>query len=80
MRPYLSQISGVLPARGVSFQGVVDVIGSNIIPHVREFLMSKYPGLLILELPGASRDYGTTAVNLTIPVGLSCPAGTTQVR
>jgi hypothetical protein len=42
-------------------------------------LMRKNPGKLILELPGAPRDYDITDVNLKIPAGLSCPAGTTQV-
>jgi hypothetical protein len=77
LRPYLGQISGTLPAYGVSFQGVVDTIGSTTVPNVQSFLMNTYPGQLILELPGASQDYGTTGVQLSIPGAMSCPAGTT---
>jgi hypothetical protein len=79
LRPYLSQISGVFPNANSSFQGVVDTIGSIKVPNVQAFLMNKYPGNLILELPGASKDNGITNVNLNIPAGMSCPAGTTQV-
>lgn len=77
LRPYLSQIGGTLPAYGVSFQGVVDTIGSTTVPNVQGFLMNKYPGQLILELPGASQDYGVTGVQLTMPGAMSCPRGTT---
>jgi hypothetical protein len=38
--------------------------------NVQTDLMLLYPGLLILELPGAPRDYGTTAVTLTLPTAL----------
>lgn len=79
LRPYLSQISGVFPNVNASFQGAVDVIGSTTVPNVQAFLMSKNPGDLILELPGASQDYGVTAATLTIPSAMNCPAGTTQV-
>jgi hypothetical protein len=77
LRPNLSQISGTFPGPGVSFQGVVDTIGSTTVPNVQGTLMNRYPGDLILELPGASQDYGVTNVQLTIPAGMNCPAGTT---
>ena len=79
LRPYLNQISGVFPNVNASFQGVVDVIGSRTVPNVQAFLMSKNPGDLILELPGASKDNGVTAATLTVPAGFPCPSGTTQV-
>ena len=85
LRPYLSQISGVFPNVNASFQGVVDVIGGAPPPgfppnsNVQTDLMSLNPGNLILELPGAPKDYGVTAVTLTIPAALNCPTGTTQV-
>jgi hypothetical protein len=41
--------------------------------------MNKYPGKFIAELPGATRDYGSTAVTLTVPNGVGCPTGTVQV-
>lgn len=79
LRPYIGQISGVFPNVGVSFQGLVDTIGSTTIPNVQSFLMNTYPGLFIVELPGATQDYGTTAVTLTVPSGVGCPTGTVQV-
>jgi hypothetical protein len=41
--------------------------------------MTLNPGNLIIELPGATMDYGTTAVTLTLPTAVGCPAGTTMV-
>ncbi len=79
LRPYISQISGVFPGPNISFQGVVETIGSTAVPNVQGYLMGRFPGNLILELPGASRDYGITSVNLTIPASMTCPAGTTKV-
>jgi hypothetical protein len=85
LRPYLNQISGVFPNVNASFQGVVDVIGGAPPPgfpansNVRSDLMTEYHGDLILELPGATRDYGVTPVTLTVPSGFPCPFGTTQV-
>ena len=38
--------------------------------------MDLYPGQLILELPGASKGYGTTSVTLTLPAVLDCPDNT----
>jgi hypothetical protein len=79
LRPFIGQISGVFPNAGVSFQGVVDTIGSTAIPNVQSFLMNKNPGQFIAELPGATRDYGSTAVTLTLPNGVNCPTGTALV-
>jgi len=75
----VGKISGVFPNVGVSFQGLVDTVGSTTIPNVQRFLMNKYPGKFIAELPGATRDYGSTAVTLTVPNGVGCPTGTVQV-
>jgi hypothetical protein len=76
LRPYLSQISGVFSNVNASFNGIVDVIGAKTgqVPagfppdsNVQQDLMTLNPGMLILELPGATKDYGVTAVTLTIP-------------
>lgn len=77
LRPDLSEISGTFPSVGTGFEGIVDSIGSTDVPNVQGFLMSKYPGDLIIELPGASKDYGITPVQITGPSGMSCPEGTT---
>ena len=79
LRPFIGQISGVFPNVGASFQGLVDTIGSTTVPNVQSFLMNTYPNLFIVELPGATQDYGTTAVTLTVPNGVGCPTGTVQV-
>jgi len=78
LRPYIGQISGIFPLVGVSFQGVVDIIGSTAIANVQQYLMSLYPGLLILELPGAKQDYGVTDVTLQVPQAVGCPEGTDE--
>ncbi|MGH9434138.1 MAG: hypothetical protein ACRD3T_21630, partial [Terriglobia bacterium] len=82
LRPFLNDVSGVFPDVGASFHGIVDVIGGpppSGFANVRVFLMSRYPGDLILELPGAPKDYGVTNVIVTAPTALGCPAGTTEV-
>ena len=82
LRPFINQISGVFPNVNASFQGVVDIVGGTPPPgytNVQTGLMALYPGNLIVELPGASQDYGVTAVTLTVPNGVGCPAGTVQV-
>ena len=84
-RQYLNQISGVFPNAGASFQGVSEIIGGapvSAFPNlpVQQGLMASYPGMLILELPGG-QDLGVngTAVTLTVPTAVGCPAGTSQV-
>lgn len=68
LRPYLNQISGVLPNVYYSFTGIVDVIGGEpppgfpARPNVQTDLSQLNPGKLILLLPGAPQDFGTTAV------------------
>ncbi len=63
LRPYLGQISGT--AGGVSFSGITDVIGSNVVPNVRDVLQNRNPGILILELPSSTSDLGVVNVTLT---------------
>jgi RHS repeat-associated protein len=58
-----------------SFSGITDVIGSSAVPNVRNFLIQKNPNALILELVNGS-DQGVTTVQLTVPGGQACPAGT----
>jgi RHS repeat-associated protein len=82
LRPFINQISGVFPNVNASFQGLVDIVGGTPPPGftiVQTGLMTLNPGKLIVELPGASQDYGVTAVTLTVPSGVGCPAGTVQV-
>jgi RHS repeat-associated protein len=79
LRPFINQVSGVFPKVNASFQGLVDTIGSTTIPHVQTYLMNKFFGDLIIELPGATQDYGVTTVTATVPSALGCPAGTVQV-
>lgn len=79
LRPFVSRISGVFPAVKTFFQGLVDTIGSTDIPNVQSYLINKNPGKLIIELPGASQDYGITNVTVTVPSTLPCPAGTAEV-
>lgn len=81
LRPYLSQISGVFPTVGASFQGIVDVIGGKppkgFPPNSNtgQDLMQIYPNQVIIELPGAPKDYGTAPAPGTIrmPSGAQCP-------
>jgi RHS repeat-associated protein len=79
LRPYINQISGRFPQVRISFRGLVDTIGSTDIPNVQSYLMNKNPEKLIIELPGASQDYGVTNVTVIVPSALACPAGTVQV-
>ena len=85
IRPYIGQIRGTFSG-GASFSGIVDVIGGQppagfpADSNVRDDLMQLFPGQLIIELPGAARDYGITNVTLTIPGAVDCPDHTTEVR
>ena len=80
LRPYLNEISGFFPDVNVSFKGVVDVVGGQSPcpndANVRSCLMSMYPDTLIIELPGAAKDYGSTNVVLTLPIEVDCPKNT----
>lgn len=86
LRPYLNRISGSFPGTGASFQGIVDIVGGEPprgVPagtNVQQALMAMYPGQLIIELPGASRDLGVNNVSLSVPPSIGCPAGTSGVR
>ncbi|MGH9326726.1 MAG: hypothetical protein ACRD2B_08600 [Terriglobia bacterium] len=85
LRPFLNQTSGVFPNVNYSFTGIVDVMGGAPPPgfppgsNVQTDLMQLNPGKLILELPGSSQDFGTTAVTIATPSAVGCPAGTVQV-
>ena len=58
-----------------SFSGITDVIGSNQVRNVRATLMKENPNALILELV-TGRDQGLAPVEITVPGGMGCPAGT----
>jgi RHS repeat-associated protein len=78
-----AQISGTVgytgplawPGSSQSFSGITDTIGSRTVPNVQNFLMKSNPGALILELVTGS-DMGKVPVTITVPGGMSCPAGT----
>jgi hypothetical protein len=78
-----AQISGTVgywgplgwPGSSQSFSGITDTIGSSSVPNVQNFLMKSNPGALILELVTGS-DMGKVPVQITVPGGMSCPAGT----
>jgi RHS repeat-associated protein len=82
LAPYINQVSGGVSGRNPyfqnSFSGITDVIGSNVVPHVRQFLMARYPGQLLLEFPGGI-DLGARTVTLSVPQALGCPQGTNPV-
>jgi hypothetical protein len=82
-RPYLNLINGTFPNANASFTGVSEIIGGAPDPKfpnlpVQQGLMAHYPGDLIIELPGGN-DLGQTAVTITAPAAVGCPAATTQV-
>jgi RHS repeat-associated protein len=63
-----------------SFSGITDVIGGKHPPEytdVRAYLKAKFPGSLLLELV-TGQDQMVTTVELTLPSGQGCPAGTTD--
>ncbi len=89
-RPILDQISGGF-GNGATFVGVRDIIddaptrrrfGHASTDQYQRFLMNReivthgFMRLLIIELPGASRDYGVQRVTLNLPDGSRCPEGT----
>jgi hypothetical protein len=64
-----------------TFDMVGDVIGGAFgIPvpgmNTRRGLESLNPGLLLVELPGAPRDWGIVPVVVMLPDGVPCPVGT----
>ncbi len=79
LRPNLGDISGQFQGAGgqaVTFDGVSDVIGGKSpVPgmNVRDALQQRYPGDLIIELPGAPKDYGTMTGSVRVPAGMICP-------
>lgn len=77
LRPYANQIIGwgwlsPSPNPVFTFQGI-DVIGPA---SARQSLQSKNPGLFILELYGASHDFGIMPVSINVPSNVPCPTGT----
>ncbi|MFC4158754.1 RHS repeat-associated core domain-containing protein [Chitinimonas lacunae] len=88
MRGYLDQISGVL-GDGTTFGRVRDIMDDQNVRREKglastsqfhDYLIEreKVNGkeVLMLELPGATKDLGIQPVTLTIPDELSCPCGT----
>ncbi|CAM3894329.1 hypothetical protein RABR111495_17510 [Rahnella bruchi] len=78
-RKVINNISGKI-ANGTTFSCVRDIVDDlnlrkkGINPQKK--LMDKYPGKLILELPGASGDLGIQDVDIIVPEGMDCPEGT----
>ena len=83
MTPYLNQISGYINGVEV-FNNIADRIDNSVSPipgeSAAQALEDLYPGLFILELPGAKRDMGVQSIELHIPAGLACPTGTVAVK
>ncbi len=82
LRPYIGQISGV-PQRGCILSRCVGNHWRSSSQHyqslpVQQGLIREFPGSVIIELPGG-RNLGTTAVTLTLPTAVGCPAGTVMV-
>jgi len=78
LRPYLGDIDGTCGT--ASFKGITDVIGSDVVPKVRDVLQNRYPGLLILELPSLPNDIGAVKVEINVPFSFPCPTGTTEIK
>ena len=79
LRPHISNISGTVAGGTVSFSAVTDVIGGRSpIPgmNVRDALQQLNPNTFIIELVSINRDLGVVDVELSVPVGVSCPTGT----
>ncbi|MFI5140512.1 MAG: hypothetical protein ACHQIM_22015, partial [Sphingobacteriales bacterium] len=90
IKPYIGQISGRSTDGRVSFTGVSDVIGGNIVPtlpkdleqykdlnlRVRDVLQLRFPDTLIIELPSIPKDPWIVDIELTLPNQLPCPTGT----
>jgi len=81
---YARYISGTIG--NASFSSVTDVIGGPPLPAfpnvtVREGLQKTYPGLLIIEIPGA-KDQGVSGspVTIMVPTALGCPVGTSPAK
>ncbi|MHB8425415.1 MAG: RHS repeat-associated core domain-containing protein [Gammaproteobacteria bacterium] len=81
--PYAGNVSGYIGGSSpMDINAISDTIGGQSpIPgmNVRDALQTLYPGLLILELPGAKRDLGIVPVILSVPAGVPCPTGTTDI-
>jgi RHS repeat-associated protein len=77
LAPQASQISGTIGT--AQFSGVTDVIGGKSpVPgvNVRQYLQGRFPGQLIIEVPGASDQGANAPVEINVPPGVSCPTGT----
>jgi RHS repeat-associated protein len=79
LRKHFQEISGTC-GNGISFNWVTDTIGSNDVTDVQDYLMNKYPGMLILELPSIINDGGTQSVEITVPSDMDCPSGTKEKK
>jgi len=92
MRPYIDQISGTLDD-GTTFTGARDIFDDatfrkqnnlKTTAAYQQFVINREEtnagagDLLILELPGASKDLGVQGVTLTIPDDIECPHGTSE--
>ena len=87
MRPIINQISGAL-ADGTTFGSVRDIMDDagarkrlkmNTAQFQQHLVSRESAGgapLLMLELPGASKDLGVQDVTIDMPDGYNCPQGT----
>ena len=89
MRQYINQISGTL-SNGASFNDVRDVVDDKetrddngwTVAQFQQYVIDREQAnadgqdLLILELPGISKDAGIQDVTLNLPNNFTCPHGT----
>jgi hypothetical protein len=77
LAPYAPFISGAIGS--AKFSGVTDVMGGKSpIPgmNVRAALQQLFPGQLLLEIPGAADQGSNATVDMTVPLPMGCPTGT----
>jgi hypothetical protein len=81
---YARYISGTIG--NAHFSSVTDVVGGKPLKDfpnvpVRQGLQLEFPGLLIIEIPGA-KDQGVSGspVTIMVPAALGCPAGTSPAK
>jgi len=80
LRPVLGSVFGTAGSgsSSESFNGIGDTIGSTDVANVQGVLMSKNPGVLILEFVNGAKDLNTVPVTIVVPASIPCPCGTTD--
>lgn len=63
---------------GQKFAGLTEVVGSTDVPNVRDYLRSRFPNALVLELV-TGKDERVAGVMIQVPAQMQCPSGTSEV-